>query len=343
QLHVVGGGNDRTLALGQVLLDIGQARAVGWVQAVPALHIQAVTTQLIEAGHAPDIGTDAVVVLQDGGRLAHFAQDGTAAHQLDVVLAFLLGFFQQVHAADDAVFNAFGHGRLGVGFVHHGDVVEDVFLLFHHPARAFTDDHRQLVGIGGIVGAAVGNGRGQDVAVTVLMLQAFAVERGATGGAADQEALGAAVASGPGQVANTLEAEHRIEDVERQHRLVIGAVGGGSSNPAGHGAGFVDAFLEYLPLLVLAIEHHLVLVHRLIQLTHGRVDAQLTEHAFHTEGTGFVGYDRNDAGAQLLVLYQLRQNAHEGHGGGDFALAGAVQNGLEGVQRRNRDRLAGRA
>src|SRR5690606_41098477 len=48
----------------------------------------------------------------------------------------------------------------------------------------------------------------------------------------DQEAARAAVAGGPGQVADALEAEHRIEDVERQHRLVVGAVGGGGGDPA---------------------------------------------------------------------------------------------------------------
>ncbi|MNY16259.1 hypothetical protein D3C86_1495150 [compost metagenome] len=102
------------------------------------------------------------------------------------------------------------------------------------------------------------------MAVTVFVLQAFAVERGASGGAADQEAAGTAVAGGPGQVADALEAEHRIEHVERQHRLVVAAVAGAGGDPAGHGAGLVDAFLEDLALLVLAVEHHLILVHRLV-------------------------------------------------------------------------------
>src|SRR5690606_21458396 len=237
--------------LGQVLLDIGQAWGIRRVQAVPAFHGQAIAAQFVEAGDTPDVGADAVVVLQDDRCFAHLPQDGAAAHQLDVLLAFFLGFFQQVHAADDAFFHAFGHGRLGVGFVHHGQVIEDVFLFFHHPTRTFTNDHRQLVAVGGIVGAAVGNSRGQNVAVTVFVLQTFTVQGGATGGAADQEALGAAVAGGPGQVADTLEAEHRIEDVDRQHRLVVGAVGSGGGDPAGHGAGLVDAFVEDLAFLVL--------------------------------------------------------------------------------------------
>lgn len=146
----------------------------------------------------------------------------------------------------------------------------------------------------------------------------------------------AAVAGGPGQVADALEAEHRIEDVERQHRLVVGAVGGTGGNPAGHGAGLVDAFLEDLALLVLAVEHHLVLVHRLVELADRGVDAELAEHAFHAEGTGLVRDDRDDARAEFLVLDQLRDDPHEGHGGGDLAIAGAVEHGLQGFQRRNR-------
>src|SRR5690606_6981673 len=113
-------------------------------------------------------------------------------------------------------------------------------------------------------------------------------------------------------------------------------------DPAGHGARFVDALVEDLAFLVLAVEHHLVLVDRLIQLTDRGIDPQLAEHAFHAEGTCLIGHDRYDALPQLLVLQHLRKNAHEGHGGGDFALAGAIKDGLEGIQGRYRDRPAGR-
>ena len=59
------------------------------------------------------------------------------------------------------------------------------------------------------------------MAVAVLVLQAFAVERGAPGGAAEQEAARAHVARRPGEIADALEAEHRIEDVERDHRHAV--------------------------------------------------------------------------------------------------------------------------
>ena len=61
---------------------------------------------------------------------------------------------------------------------------------------------------------------GEEVAVAVLVLQALAVERGAAGGAAHQEAARAHVARRPGEVADALKAEHRVVDVERDHRRV---------------------------------------------------------------------------------------------------------------------------
>ncbi len=87
-------------------------------------------------------------------------------------------------------------------------------------------DYRQLIAVGGVIAAAVGDGAGEDVAVAVLVLQAFAVQRGASGGATQQEAASLGIARRPGQIADPLEAEHRIEDVDRQHRLVVVAVGG---------------------------------------------------------------------------------------------------------------------
>ena len=41
--------------------------------------------------------------------------------------------------------------------------------------------------------------------------------------------------------------------------------------------------------------------------------------------------------ADFFVLNQLRENAHEGHGGGDFTVARAVEDSLEGFQRRGRN------
>ena len=109
-------------------------------------------------------------------------------------------------------------------------------LLLVHPAHAVLDDDRDLEGEGrdrrprrfGTVGS-------EDVAVAVLVLQAFAVQRRAAGGRAEQEAARALVAGRPDQVADALEAEHRIEDEERDHVDAVRRVrraGGDEAKPS---------------------------------------------------------------------------------------------------------------
>ena len=110
---------------------------------------------------------------------------------------------------------------MGVVLVHHGDVIEHVFLFLIHPPQAVLDDDRNFVGEGRVIGHAVRNGRRQNVAVAVFMLQAFTVQRGAAGGAAEQEAARAQIARRPCQIADALETEHRIENVERDHHLRV--------------------------------------------------------------------------------------------------------------------------
>ena len=53
--------------------------------------------------------------------------------------------------------------------------------------------------------------------MAVLVLQALAVKRGAASGGAEHEAATARVAERPDLVADALESEHRVVDVERDH------------------------------------------------------------------------------------------------------------------------------
>jgi hypothetical protein len=105
-----------------------------------------------------------------------------------------------VHALDDVGFGADRHFRVLVVLVHDRQVIEDVFLLLEHAAHAVLRDHGDFVLEGRVVGDAVRDQVGEDQAMAVFVLQAFAVQRGATGGAADQETAGALVASRPAQV-----------------------------------------------------------------------------------------------------------------------------------------------
>src|SRR5690606_13254585 len=129
----------------------------------------------------------------------------------------------------------------------------------------------------GVVAQAVGDGAGDELAVAVFVLQAFAVQGGAPGSAPQQEAARLHVAGRPGQVAHALQAEHRVVDVERDHHPVVGRVGGRRSDPRTHATSFVDALLQNLPGLVFAVVHDLVLVDRGVLLPFGGVDADLAE------------------------------------------------------------------
>ena len=295
-LHVIGRCHHRAAVLGQLLAHKRHTRSFHGVQHVVALGVLAVTGQLVEARAAPHIGLNAPVGGQQGLGGNRFAQDGARAQQLHPLIT---GGAQlaQIHALDDLLFGAGRQAWHRVVFVEQGDVIKHIVLLLNHALEAVVQDDTDFVGEGGVIRHAVGNGVGHDVAVTVFVLQAFAVERGAPRGAAQQEAARLHVARSPGQVANALEAEHRVVHIERHHDAVAGAVAGGGRDPAGHAAGFVDAFLQDLTGFVFLVVHDLVFVDRGVLLACRVVDSDLAEQAFHTESTGFIHQNRHHARA----------------------------------------------
>lgn len=98
------------------------------------------------------------------------------------------------------------------------------------------------------------------------MLQAFAHQGGSAGGGAEQETLGACVGRRPGEIAHPLQPEHGVEDIERDRRDIVVAVGGASGDPGRYRTGFVDAFLQNLAVFGLFIVAELPGVLRGIQL-----------------------------------------------------------------------------
>ena len=169
----------------------------------------------------------------------------------------------------------------------------------------------------------------------VLVLQSLAVQRGPPGGAAEHEAARPAVAGGPGQVADPLEAEHRVVDVERDHRHAVDGVAGRRGYPVGHGAGLVDALLQHLPALALLVVAELVGVLRGVELALRVVDADLAEHPLHAEGAALVRHDRHHELADVLVAQQRVQRPHEGHRRRDLPVAGVLQQRVEGRELRD--------
>ena len=87
---------------------------------------------------------------------------------------------------------------------------------------------------------------------------------------AEQEAARARVGRRPDQVAHALEAEHRVVDVERQHRQAVRRVAGGRGDPRRERAGLGDALLQDLAVLRFAVVQQLVVVLGLVELARRR-------------------------------------------------------------------------
>jgi hypothetical protein len=177
--------------------------------------------------------------------------------------------------------------------------------------------------------------------VAVLVLQAFTVERRAARGAADEEAAGHLVRGGPDRVAGPLEAEHRVEDVDRDHRLVVRGVRRARRGERPDRTGLVDALVQDLALLGLLVGEHQVRIDRGVVLAVRVVDLLAREHRVHTEGTGLVRDDRHEARADLLVLDELAQQPDERHRRGDLLLAGALLDEVVDLVAGEHQRLAG--
>src|SRR6266566_174441 len=113
------------------------------------------------------------------------------------------------------------------------------------------------------------------------------------------------VAERPDLIAGALHAEHRVEDVERQHLLAVGRVARARRGERRHRARFGDAFLEDLAVDSLAVRKKRLGVDRLVALPERRVDPDLLEQRVHAEGARLVGDDRHDALADVLVAQQI--------------------------------------
>ena len=141
------------------------------------------------------------------------------------------------------------------------------------------------------------------------------------------------------KIADALEPEHRVEDEERDHLLAVRRVRRRRGHPRRHRARFVDAFLQDLARLVLAVPHQLIGVLRTVELPERLIHADLAEHPFHAERAGFVGDDRHQARADDLVANQRAERAQVGHRGRDLAFAAVFEQRLERVELGHRQRL----
>ena len=110
-------------------------------------------------------------------------------------------------------------------FVQGGDVVVDIlWFVAVHTTHTVLNDHRNFIHERWVIAHAIRDGASQNMAMTVFVLQTFTVQCGTARGRAQQEATCLLVASSPGHVTDTLETEHRVVDVERDHRAIVSAV-----------------------------------------------------------------------------------------------------------------------
>src|SRR5690554_4518481 len=341
RLDVVGGRHDGAAGGFEQPGDVRHLLLFLRMQQVVTLAIEPFAPQLGETGRAPDVGRNTPVLLEQLGRLDDFAQNGARTQKLNAILA-LATFLQAIHAPDDAFLVAFAQAGMAVVLVHYRNVVINVFLVLHHATQAIVNDDGKLVREGRVVRNAVGNQARHDVAMAVLVLQPFTVQCGAARRTTQQEAACLHDAGSPGEVAHPLEPEHRVIDEERDHDAVVRGVRRGRRDPGAERTRLVDAFLQKLTVFGFPVVHDLVFVDRYVLLPFGRINADLTEQAFHAERARFVGQNGYDARPQLLVAQDLIENAHECLRGGDLAPLGrGFEHGLEHFETRYRQRFVG--
>ena len=220
--------------------------------------------------------------------------------------------------------------RLRHRLVVDGQVVDDVLAVrvvvggAVHPVEAVLHDVGDLVGERRVVVHDGGVGQGEQRRVPVGVLQTLAGQRRTAGRGADQEAAGQLVGHRPDRVAGALEAEHRVEDVERDHRLAVRGVRRARGRRGRDAARLGDALVEHLALRGLLPRQQQLAVDRLVELPGRVVDLGRAEHRVHAERAVLVGRDRHDPLADLVVLHQVLEQPDQRHRGGDLLLARAL-------------------
>ena len=237
-----------------------------------------------------------------------------------------------------------GLGRLQIGLVVDGDVEVDVLrVLAEHPRQTTLDDVGDLVGEGRVVSHDRRIGRGEQQGVAVGVLQPLAGQGGASGSRPQYEAAGHLVGSSPEAVAGALETEHRIEDVDRNHRLVVRGIRRPDRGERRGRARLIDALVQDLALLAFFVGQHQLGVDRGVKLAVSVVNLQTWKPRVHAEGAGLVGDDRHDARADVGIAQQFLEHSHGRHGGGHILLPRTGLERLIDIARRQRQCLGLRA
>ena len=156
--------------------------------------------------------------------------------------------------------------------------------------------------------------------MTIHVLGALTGQGGAAGCGSQIETARHLIGSSPHEIAGALGSEHRIEHVDRHHRLAMGRIARAGSREGSQGARLSDAGVHDLTILRFAIAQHLVVVHRRVVLPIRVVDLDRGEERIHAEGASFVRKDRHDEGREILFPHEVLEQAHESHRAGNLLM-----------------------
>src|SRR5699024_5155680 len=124
--------------------------------------------------------------------------------------------------------------------IHHiADVIAHVVITVHL-IETIAHDMCDLVGEGRVIVLYTGVGARQDRRVTIHVLGTFTSQCRATCCCTDDKSTGELVGCSPEGVTGTLEPEHRVEDVDRDHNFAVGRVRGTRSDHGRGGPTFVN-------------------------------------------------------------------------------------------------------
>ena len=171
--------------------------------------------------------------------------------------------------------------------------------------------------------------------MAIHVLGALTGQRGASGSGANNESLRHLVTSCPERITGTLEPEHRVEQVDRHHRYALSGVCRACGNESSRRTSLIDASVNDLPVLGLAVAEHELVVDRGVVLAVRIVDLDRWKERVHAKGTGLVRNDRDDVRSEILVAHKVLEQTHEGHRGGDLLFARPTLDTIEGLLRRD--------
>ena len=132
------------------------------------------------------------------------------------------------------------------------------------------------------------------MAVAVLVLKAFARERGTPGSSTQEKASNAHICGGPNEVGDALESEHGVENKKRNGVDSVSGVSGAGGDKRRHGARLGDSFFQNLAVFGFFVVEQSLHVHRLVALADTGINSDGAEERLHSEGASFVRHDGDD-------------------------------------------------